>query len=338
MRADSKPLLAPHAHTSAGPDQFSVKGVEVSVDYVGNGARHVERVISSLDGRRSAAEIASHHGIGLEELRALLAHLHDEGLLLDTAIAAHDYDSVASFLEALRLERRFWGRHIFAQQFWMDLRSGAAPLSTVLGWGVEFYHYVAHADEYMAAGVAYCSDTWVTRQWVAQHFVEEAGHGEIFLEGLAGCGLSRSRIREAPPLPATRALMNALTESAMEGPLAYTACFALTQPESTAPSLAEQESFYGELSRCYPGAASLFRAFLRHARIDSELHHERTILEKILEARGEVDRSSREAIIRSIRRLAEYFVMFFEQISEYYASPHHQFPRRAPTMMELLRT
>jgi len=334
---DARPLLAPSTRTEAHAGKFCVHSAATTIEYTGERAHLVGEMLSLLDGRSSVVEIAAQVGIGLEQAGALLSPLHDEALLLDTALELHE-GSGGEFFNGFRRECRFWSQHIFAGRFWKHLRSGAAPLSMVLGWGIEFYHYVKYADEYMAAGVAHCSDSWLTRQWISKHFVEEAGHGEIFLEGLVDCGLSRSRIRDAPPLPATRALMNTLMESALEGALPYTACFGLTQPDAIAPTIAEHEQFYGSLRDHYPAAAGLFAAFLSHAKIDAGLKHDRTTIERILEARRGAEPSQRRTILRSVRRLAEAFVLFHDQIADFYAVPSCQVPRRALRMEEILFT
>lgn len=338
MRPSSRPQLAPFLRTTLASDRLVVASGAVDVEYEGDGAALVAAVVESLDGRRTLAELAEHHGVGVEQLQGLLAPLREESFLLDAAIDTHDSMSGREFIAAFRHECRFWSHHMFSRPFWASLRAGEAPLSVVLGWGVEFHHYVRHADRYMAAGVAYCGESWSARQWLADHFVEEVGHSEIFLQGLIGCGLSRSRVLDASPLPATQALMHTLMESALEGAIPYAACFGLTQPDAVAPTAEAQRAFYDGLSARYPAASSLFAAFLRHSLLDAKLGHEQLVLERMLGEATHVDRSQRAAAVRSVRRLAECFVVFFEQIHDEYADPSRPFPRRAPSLADLVRS
>ncbi len=336
MHVDAVPLLSPQARMTAAPGALSLTGDQTSVDYTGDGAAVVAALISRLDGQRLIREIAAGLGIAADQVAALLAPLHEEALIIDAALDRHDLSN-EEFFAGFRRECSFWSRHVFARRFWTELRAGTAPLSMVLGWGIEFYHYVRSAEEYMAAGVAHCSESWRARQIVSRHFVEEVGHGEIFLQGLVACGLSPTRVETAPPLAATRALTNVLMESAIEGVLPYTACFGLTQPDATPPELGEHERFYDGLRSHYPAASGLFDAFLAHARIDATQKHDRTTFEQIFELRGGADRSERREILRSVRRLAEHFVLFHDQIVDFYADPMCQIPRRPLTTEELLQ-
>ena len=338
MRPTTRPQLAPFLRTTLADDTLTASNGVTEVTYEGDGASLVSEVLRSLDGTRSLEQLAAHHGVGSEQLAALLTPLRDESFLLDAALDGPETMSGAEFVAGLRRECRFWSQHIFSRPFWTDLRAGAAPLSVVLGWGVEFHHYVRHADRYMAAGVAYCDSSWTARQWLSDHFVEEVGHSEIFLRGLAECGLTRSRVTQAMPLPATQALMHALMESAYEGAVPYAACFALTQPEAVAPSEDDQRAFYDGLSTHYPAAAPLFAACLRHSLLDAKLGHEQLVLERMLPAAEAVDRSQRVAAVRSVRRLAECFVVFFDQIQAEYTNPTRPFPRRAPSLADLSRS
>ncbi|MBV1862543.1 MAG: iron-containing redox enzyme family protein [Nannocystaceae bacterium] len=335
MHLTTRPQIAPFLHTTLTSNEFVASNGVVDVTYEGDGATLVAELMESLDGSHTLGQLGEHHGIGIEQLKGLLAPLRDESFLLDAAIDAYDTMSGREFMTSFRHECRFWSQHIFSRPFWTSLRAGEASLPVVLGWGVEFHHYVRHADRYMAAGVAYCSESWRARQWLSDHFVEEVGHSEIFLRGLAECDLSRSRVLGAMPLPATQALMHALMESAYEGAVPYAACFGLTQPESVAPTPDAQRTFYDGLSAHYVPASPLFEAFLQHSLLDAELGHERLVIERMLSEAESVDRSQRVAAIRAVRRLAECFVVFFDQVRDYYTDQTRPFPRRSPSLADL---
>lgn len=335
-RFEREPLLAPFVAIKAMPEAVMATFDEVTIEFAGVDSGDVKNVLQLMDGSRPIDSIAAEAETPVNLVRDIVKTLHKEGFVLDTNSQNHAYDSAAEFYLDYRKECLFWSRLIFSQQFWCDLRRGALPHSTVIGWGIEFYHYVNHAGEYMPMGVAQCTESWQARQWFAQHYVEEANHGVIFLNGLMKCGLSRDRIETAPPLPATRALLNFLKETAMEGALPYAACFGLTQPEPMPPNQKAFSEFYEPLKKLYPKAEGLFSAFERHSQIDAELNHNHTIIEMIVESRQSLDRSERKQIIGAIRRLAEVFVLFFDQIYEFYRSPNCQIPRRAPDLAGLL--
>lgn len=328
MLLDAKPLIASFLTLERTPGGVRVHDGETVVDLEGPRAARIAARLPDLDGDRTFSELALAWGLPPEDVEAVLQPLLEVGFVTDAALARHPVDSGLAFYDLVHRQCTFWSREIYAQPFCRDLAAGRATTSQVLGWGIEFRHYVDHADTYMAVAVASCRDGWRMRQLLSRQLADEAGHGDIFLEGLVGCGLPRERILEAPPLPATQALMNFLTETASAGTLPYAACLALMHPEPTPPTAGDHEAFYAGLASSYPAARPLLEACARHALIDAGLGHSDTVLARVLAARAEVTRSEREVVVATIRDLAERFVLFFDQIGEAYLAPDVQIPRR----------
>lgn len=275
-------------------------------------------VARALDELRTPAvpvEVAARHGVDRAALSPLLAVLADDAVLLDldSAVTSEDGEPAA---QALLREARFWARNIFEQPFWDDLLAGRFSRAQVLGWGVEFFHFVDAATFYMPLGVANTRHARQLREAVTQHYLQEMDHGVIFMEGLVRCGLDRASIQIAPPLPHTQALINGLAELAIEGEVPYTAAFAVMQPGLSEPSVAALDEFYGALCKAYPFAAPMFEAFRRHARIDLDLHHEETTF--ALLCRAGIAPEARARASLAMQTVAENFVLFFEGISEWY--------------------
>ena len=84
----------------------------------------------------------------------------------------------------LRRECAFWAKEIQAHPFWRTLLSGNASSEIVFGWGIEQFHYVDAANEYMAAAAANCHLDHDVRMLIGKRFTEESEHGDIFLRGL----------------------------------------------------------------------------------------------------------------------------------------------------------
>jgi hypothetical protein len=306
---------------STREDDYEIQGL---------GVRVLRTVFPRLTGDATIAAIASDTGIAATALVGLLEPFVDDGVLLavDAGAAAK---SVSEFLEAFTKECHFGNQVIVDQPFWELLFSGDAPIKLVHGWGIEFFHFVEAANEYMAAGVAHCRENGDVRERLAQHYVEEASHGEIFLQGLVECGFDRAQVQGASPLASTRALINFLVETAIESTLTYSAALALMQTADA--SKAAADALLYELIRRYQSAEPLFRAFHRHTLTDLALGHQRmTILPLCVrrEGLGQIDRNRAIAVVRG---LTEHFVAFFDGIHRYYTKPNVVLPRRQPSSM-----
>jgi len=258
----------------------------------------------------------------------VLQALSEDDLLLDEG-RANDASEPEEALDALLAEARFHARSIFAQPFWSELLSGTLSTAQVLGWGVEFYHFVDAANDYMSLGVAHARGHRSQRGMLARHLIEEMDHGQIFLNGLARSGVDPGSVQEAPPLPHTAALVNLLAEMAIEGEVTYAASFAVMQPGLATASREAVDAFYKELSELYPFAEPMLEAFRRHAVIDVDLHHEETVFARICRDDSGLSRAERIRARWAMRALAESFVLFFEGIRDGYPKAGSFAPRRA---------
>jgi pyrroloquinoline quinone (PQQ) biosynthesis protein C len=294
---------------------------EMSVD----GTDAVSAVLPRLIGDVVLSKLAADIQLQPRDLARMLEPLvtHDLVLDLDATLRA---DTTAAFLDELRRECRFWGMALLAQPFWQEVLSGRAPLGTLYGWGMEFRHFADGANEYMAAGVAFCRDGADMRERLSRHYIEECTHGEIFLQGLVECGLPEKAITQAVPLATTRALINYLWDVAAEGTVTYCATFMLMQThESSKPAA---DLFLQALCDLYPRAAALFQSFHRHTVLDLALNHHDNVFEQLCKERGELSPADRECALRTVRNLAEHFGAFFEGIRVHYTDEAAVMARR----------
>lgn len=328
LLATSRPLLNPMLEMSANGDVFTLETRDAEWSYKGDSATLMRQLAQRLRGDTEITVLAREFGVSDQSIFNLLTPLREENLVLDANWVGRA-DGADQFAGAFVAECRFWSQVIYAQPFWNTVLSGAAGRNVVLGWGMEFTHFVDAANEYMAAGVAYCRDNPTIREWVARHYVEEADHAVIFLNGLENCGFERRQLLNAPPLATTRALINFLNETAILGTVAYSAVFSLMQPsvEPVAPGAIKQ--FYGQLSGQYPFAKPMFDAYCRHALIDVELEHEQTLISRLCRSPRSITPQEAASAVRVVRALAEHFIVFFEGIADYYGCSDAQFPRRA---------
>jgi len=319
-------LLSPHCRVSMESNTLVMTTREDEYRFVVSEPEAFVRVLEELRGSGFPSELAANQNVDGTALEPLLVTLANDAVLLDID-AAKESPNDADAAQAMLREARFWARTVFEQPFWDDLLAGRFSRAQVLGWGVEFFHFVDAANFYMPLGVAHTRHGRHLREAIARHYIQEMDHGVIFLEGLARSGLDRSSILIAPPLPHTQALINGLAELAIEGEVPYTAAFAVMQPGITEPSITALDEFYGALSKLYPFASPMFDAFRRHARIDVDLHHEETTFALLCQTG--ITPKERARASQAMQTVAENFVLFFEGIHDWYGK-QEDFALRRP--------
>lgn len=318
LNSSSTPILSPYASLKWVEDKYIVETQEATYAFSARSAEIFATVGHKLNGLSNLAELAKEADVSPAELNEILIVLAKDGVLVNTTAPCEE-SSPDKFLEYFFSLCRFWSKEIFAQLFWKTLLSGCASRSLVLGWGIEFYHYVESANEHMSAAVAYCRNDSLTRQWLAKHYSQEYNHSSIFLEGLVESGLDRQQTCAAPPLPSTRALINYLKELAISDTIAYMGTFAIVQSPGTRE---EFNQSYNLLIAQYPFASSLFNSFRNHAALDIELGHQELHLIKLCTREDVITKAQAKSILAAARGLVEHWILFFEGIYEFYNVPN----------------
>lgn len=328
FHTSAKPVVAPYIHSRRNEDEFIVEANYTSYAFSGQSAQILSEALHRLNGVQDLGSIAEDLKVSSAQLGAILSILAEDGLIIDAA-AAVEAGSQKDFFKSYFSECKFWSKNIFAQPFWSTLLAGQASQDLILGWGIEFFHYVNAANEHMAASVAYCRNGTSARQILAQHYVEEHDHGDIFLDGLVACGFNRNKVKAAPPLASTRALINFLSELATNDTLAYTGTFGVMQSAREETTVEAVNQFYDSLIAHYGYASGLLDAFRKHALIDVDLGHQELVLEQICAHDEIITREHAGRIITAVRDAAEHFILFFEGIFDYYGMPGKLIPRQS---------
>lgn len=331
----SIPLLSPDAAlTNLEGGNFLLETPDAEYTFEGDSARVLATVADRLDGSAPLSTLAATAGVSPSSLIAVLAPLAEDDLLFD-ARAMIEGASSEDFLRDYHRLCRFWARELGLLPFWSTMASGRASRSLVLGWGIEFYHYVESANEHMSASVAYCRTDPAARQWFAQHYVEEHDHSAMFLDGLVASGLDREQVKRAPPLGTTRALINYLVELATTDSLAYAGAFGMMRDskESAAGTHAYHEMLMGH----YGFARGLFEAVLKHAHTDMDLNHDALVLDRMVGREERVSPEAARRILAGARGMLEHFILYFEGIHDTYGVPTAPVPRRAVDARTLIR-
>jgi hypothetical protein len=174
---DARPLISAHAEIRGTADGGSVVETDDYVlEFDGAAGRLILQLADRLDGGDTVRDLAAacDPSVVAEVIRTLQAH----GAVFD--LAAVEGLGGGELRAALRQECAFWAKEIQAHSFWRNLLSGAANPETVFGWGIEQFHYVEAANEYMAAAAANCRLEHGIRMQIGKRFAEEAEHGDIF--------------------------------------------------------------------------------------------------------------------------------------------------------------
>ena len=328
LSALSQPLLsAGCVVTVRGADAVEVATNATVYTLAGGAAQALARAASELRGVATIANLSSAHACAPEALCAVLQPLADDGLVLDAAALAAARTGSA-LLERWRHECAFWSRRVVDRPLWRELLSARASRRLVLGWAIEFTHFVEAANEYMPLGIAHTREGARARERLSRHYVEEADHAGFFLDGLARCGIAPTAVRAAPPLASTRALINFLAEHALAGNLSYPACFGVMQAANTTATPADVHAFYDHLTASYPELSGLFDGIRRHALLDVSLGHAATVFEQLVDPDRAISPREAAMVTEAVRETAEHFALFFDGVVHAYAAPHGALPRR----------
>jgi pyrroloquinoline quinone (PQQ) biosynthesis protein C len=278
--------LSPACRIHAGEKDLIVETREFEVRVTVQGAALIADALIQLTHSGVPRELVSSEQAPASVLDPLLEMLLEDDLLIDESRVSDDdkeSETVGDRESAGNLiaEARFYARQVFEQPFWVDLLAGRLSRGQIFAWGVEFYHFVDAANIYMPLGVAHARTRRAARAMLARHYVEEMNHQRIFLDGLAQCGLDVEEILGSRPLPHTAALINLLSEAAIEGEVTYAAGFAVMQAGARSSDSEFIDDFYKHLSNVYPYAECMFEAFRRHAVIDLDLRHDDTVFHHV---------------------------------------------------------
>jgi pyrroloquinoline quinone (PQQ) biosynthesis protein C len=327
MNIQSQPFLIPRSIIKSNDEETILTVGEEQLIFEGIGAKELLNSYKLFNGLHTLELISNLCKVDLEILFKLSKTLNENNFLIDTQAHKNHWKNGEDFVNIVIKECSFWRKHIYSQPFFGRLISGRLNSTTMLGWGIETMHYVEAANEYMALGVAYCRDNIKVREMLSQHYAHEENHSQIFLKGLIASGFEEKLLICAPPLASTRALINYLNEVALQNTLCYTAAFTLMQSGTENALKNDHENFYKNLTEKYPFADKMFEAFFKHALIDIELKHNKTLFEEIFNNR-EISNKEASNVVDVIRTLTRLFIQFFNGIEEYYSQSSCQIPRR----------
>lgn len=323
--ADFLPFISPHVSIADATDGLTLDAPGASYRYTGRAADLMRQILPQLHGRIDTASLAQRTGCDLPDLWRLFGPIVEDRYLSNITPIVHAADGGGQLKAYFELCDH-WAKEIFLRPFWTTLLGGAAPAGQIFGWGIEFYHRTVGADEHNELSVRYCSNADI-RPELLEHFQEEVGHGEMFLDGLQACGFDRAAVAKSAPLPSTRALIEYMNHLAKTDTIGYLGCYGvLHSPRvgQTADAVARQ--FAGFIAM-YPYAREMIGKVCDHALLDVQLGHDQIHLERYIREHGALDVKDALSVVVAAHGMVRVFSNFFDGIFTYYRSPEARLPR-----------
>ncbi len=330
MALHTMPLLKRTAKVSDRGHAIAIELLTDEIALDGAAAHLFRKMLPHLDGKTSIARIAEEVAEPAERVRALAEKLRTAGVLG----FSDDTTTTISGMEFYQRHRRYsahWLQRIYEHPLWHKLTTGAASRAQVLGFAFEKYHYIEGAHEHMAIAAANATPELMPH--LAEHFIEEYTHGDIYRKGLRSL-FPNDVVLTAQPLPSTRALLNFLSESAMRSSFGYYAgneLLQMTENTSDPAASGSIDTFYDLMKKHYPYTGRLIDSFIAHTKADQRLGHESVFFEMC----GSVPPLSIGEVkdaMNIVRMMAEHLALFLDGIDAHYES----FPTMPRTPCTLL--
>jgi pyrroloquinoline quinone (PQQ) biosynthesis protein C len=323
------PLLKRTAKVSDREHAIAISYLANEVMLEGAAAALFRKVFPHLDGKKHVGQIAKTIGEPAPRVTALVDKLRTTGVLgfFDTGQTI----TGEQFYELHRKYCAHWLQPIYDHPLWQRLTTGTASRAQVLGFAFEKYHYIEGAYEHMAIAAANATPEMMPH--LAEHFIEEYNHGDIYRRGLRSL-FPNDTVLRAQPLPSTRALVNFLSESAATNSFGYYAGNELLQmTENTSDPAAGRsiDTFYDQMRKHYPYTGKLIDSFIAHTKADQKLGHE-NVFEKMCASVPPLTRTEVKAAMNIAWTMAEHLLLFVDGIDAHYAN----FPTMPRTPCTLL--
>jgi pyrroloquinoline-quinone synthase len=134
-------------------------------------------------------------------------------------------------------------RHLLKHPFYLAWTRGELSMEALRDYARQYYHHVAAFPTYLSALHAKSDDQLTRKQILANLIDEEAGspnHPELWLEFVAGLGISEDEARETKKQPETKSLIDTFRSACGDGSSAEGVA-ALYAYESQIPAICESK-------------------------------------------------------------------------------------------------
>ncbi len=317
MTTDWMPLFKRTAKVLERDRAVAIEYLTNEIVLDGAAASLFRKVFPHLDGRTRLDDIALLVDEPLQRVSTLADRLRTAGVIGFTG-ELRGVMSGAEFYERHRKYCAHWLERVYDHPMWRKLTTGTASRAQVLGFAFEKYHYIEGAYEHMAIAAANATPEMMPH--LAEHFIEEYQHGDIYRKGLRSL-FPNETILTSQPLPSTRALINFLSESAARNSFGYYAgneLLQMTENTSDTEESSSIDSFYALMRQHYPYTDRLIDSFIAHTRADQNLGHE-NVFKKMCESVPPLTFAEVKDAMNIVRMMAEHLELFMDGIDAHYA-------------------
>lgn len=316
MATDSMPLLKRTAKVEERDRAVAIEHLRNEIVLDGAAASLFRKLYPHLDGKTRLDQIAEKIAEPVQRVHALADRLRTVGVLGFSGEIRGTMPG-PEFYELHRKYCSHWLQPVYDHPLWTKLTTGTASRAQVLGFAFEKYHYIEGAYEHMAIAAANATPEMMPH--LAEHFIEEYNHGDIYRKGLRSL-FPNDVVLDSQPLPSTRALINFLSESAARNSFGYYAGNELLQmTENTSDPAASDsiDSFYALMRKHYPYTDKLIDSFIAHTRADQNLGHE-SVFRKMCASVPPLSFAEVKDAMNIVRMMAEHLVLFMDGIDAHY--------------------
>jgi len=312
------PLLKRSATVAATAGRIAIHYLTNEIVLDGAAAELFRKVRPHFDGATPIGRIAEQIGEPPARIAALAKQLHATGVVG----FADDTERMMTGLEFYEMHRRYcttWLQPVYEHPLWQKLTTGAASRAQVIGFAFEKYHYIEGAHEHMAIAAANATPEMMPH--LAEHFIEEYQHGDIYRKGLRSL-FPNEVVLHAQPLPTTRALVNFLSESAARNSFGYYAgneLLQMTENTSDPAAGSSVDTFYELMQKHYPYTDRLIASFIAHTKADQSLGHENVFLEMCKSVPPMTLAQVKDAM-NIVKSMAEHLALFMDGIDVHYGA------------------
>ncbi len=330
MATNSMPILKRTVAVSDRGQAVALTYLTNEIVLEGAAAGLFRKLHPHLDGKTRLDRIAEQIGEPTPRVRALTDRLRGAGVL-GFSDEPRGTMTGQEFYELHRTYCTHWLQRIYDHPLWLKLTTGTASRAQVLGFAFEKYHYIEGAYEHMAIAAANATPEMMPH--LAEHFIEEYQHGDIYRKGLRSL-FPNDTILNAQPLPSTRALVNFLSESAARNSFGYYAgneLLQMTENTSDPEAGSSIDTFYAQMRKHYPYTEKLIDSFIAHTRADQSLGHE-NVFAKMCASVPPLSHAEVTDAMNIVRTMAEHLELFMDGIDAHYG----RFPTMPRTPCTLL--